>query len=65
MASDNTVPEGVDLAVLTAFMDAENLGAGPLTEFTVLTGGTQNILLKFTRSGRDYVLRRPPPKRRA
>jgi len=64
MADDNTVPEGVDLAVLTAFMDQKGLGAGPLTDLTVLTGGTQNILLKFTRSGRDYVLRRPPPKLR-
>ncbi|MBI1404691.1 MAG: phosphotransferase [Caulobacter sp.] len=46
-------------------MDANGLGAGPLENLTVLTGGTQNILLRFTRSGRAFVLRRPPPKLRA
>jgi aminoglycoside phosphotransferase (APT) family kinase protein len=58
------VPAGVDLAVLTDFMDAQGLGAGPIEDATVLTGGTQNILLKFSRAGRSYVLRRPPPKLR-
>jgi aminoglycoside phosphotransferase (APT) family kinase protein len=58
------VPAGVDLAVLTDFMDAQGLGAGPIEDATVLTGGTQNILLKFSRAGRPYVLRRPPPKLR-
>jgi len=65
MTTPSPVPEGVDLAVLTAFMDANALGEGPLSDLTVLTGGTQNILLKFTRSGRTFVLRRPPPKLRA
>lgn len=65
MTTASPVPEGVDLAVLTAFMDANGLGAGPLENLTVLTGGTQNILLRFTRSGRAFVLRRPPPKLRA
>ncbi|MBX3480834.1 MAG: phosphotransferase family protein [Caulobacter sp.] len=65
MSEENSVPEGVDLAVLTAFMDAHKLGEGPLTDLIVLTGGTQNILLKFTRAGRAFVLRRPPPKLRA
>jgi len=51
----------VDMAVLSAWMDAQGLGTGPLENASLLTGGTQNILLKFTRSGRDYVLRRPPP----
>ena len=52
--------EGVDLEQLARWMDAEGLGEGPLTALQPLSGGTQNILLRFTRSGRDYVLRRPP-----
>lgn len=51
---------GLDLSALTAWMDVEGLGAGPLTDSVRLAGGTQNILLKFKRDGREYVLRRPP-----
>ncbi|MDQ0464310.1 aminoglycoside phosphotransferase (APT) family kinase protein [Caulobacter ginsengisoli] len=53
--------EGVDLAVLTGWMDGRGLGEGPIENPVRLAGGTQNILLKFTRAGRSYVLRRPPP----
>ena len=42
-------------------MDEQALGDGPLEGVTRLSGGTQNILLKFSRSGKAYVLRRPPP----
>lgn len=56
---------GVDLKALAAWMDGEGLGKGPVEDAVRLTGGTQNILLKFSRSGRDYVLRRPPPHLRA
>jgi aminoglycoside phosphotransferase (APT) family kinase protein len=55
----------VDLAALAAWMDTQRLGGGPITDAVLLAGGTQNILLKFTRSGRAYVLRRPPPVLRA
>ena len=55
----------VDLAALAAWMDTQGLGEGPITDAVLLAGGTQNILLKFTRSGRAYVLRRPPPVLRA
>lgn len=51
----------VDLGVLAGWMDAQGLGAGPIEDAELLAGGTQNILLRFTRSGRAYVLRRPPP----
>lgn len=51
----------VDLAALARWMDGQGLGEGPLEEATLLGGGTQNILLRFTRGGRTYVLRRPPP----
>ena len=51
----------VDLSALQAWMDTQGLGEGPLEQVERLTGGTQNILLRFRRAGRTYVLRRPPP----
>lgn len=56
--------ELIDLAVLTRWMDAQGLGDGPISNPTTLGGGTQNILLRFVRSGRAYVLRRPPRRPR-
>lgn len=50
---------------LADWMSREGLGQGPIEHGTLLGGGTQNILLRFTRDGRDYVLRRPPPHLRA
>ncbi|HRE42692.1 MAG TPA: phosphotransferase family protein [Terricaulis sp.] len=50
-----------DLVALATWMDQQDLGAGPIEAAVRLTGGTQNILMRFTRAGRDYVLRRPPP----
>jgi aminoglycoside phosphotransferase (APT) family kinase protein len=50
----------VDLSRLAAWMDSRGLGSGPLENCARLAGGTQNILLRFTRSGEGYVLRRPP-----
>ncbi|OBG33750.1 phosphotransferase family protein [Mycolicibacter heraklionensis] len=41
-------------------MSAQGLGEGPLENVTELSGGTQNVMLQFTRSGRSYVLRRGP-----
>jgi aminoglycoside phosphotransferase (APT) family kinase protein len=46
-------------------MDAQGLPPGPIEAIERLAGGTQNILLRFTRGGRSYVLRRPPPHLRA
>lgn len=51
----------VDLLALARWLDSQGLGEGPLEEVTLLGGGTQNILLRFYRAGRTYVLRRPPP----
>lgn len=51
----------VDLDALARWMDGKGLGSGSLEDVTLLGGGTQNILLRFVRSGRSYVLRRPPP----
>lgn len=56
-----TAPPVVDLAVLREWMDGRGLGSGPLEAVERLAGGTQNILLRFSRDGTGYVLRRPPP----
>ena len=58
-------PSVVDLDRVVAWMDERGLEAGPLTDIGLITGGTQNILLKFTRGARTFVLRRPPPHKRA
>ncbi len=54
----------VDLDALARWMDAHGLGAGPIQDTELLGGGTQNILLRFDRAGRTYVLRRPPLHKR-
>ncbi|HYB39705.1 MAG TPA: phosphotransferase family protein [Mycobacterium sp.] len=41
-------------------MSRQGLGEGPLEDVREIGGGTQNIMLRFTRSGRPYVLRRGP-----
>ncbi|WP_232476196.1 phosphotransferase family protein [Flavisphingomonas formosensis] len=53
-------PASIDSVALTAWMDAHGLGSGAIEAPRQLAGGTQNILLRFRRAGRDYVLRRPP-----
>jgi aminoglycoside phosphotransferase (APT) family kinase protein len=45
---------------LAEWMSKQGLGDGPLEKVSTITGGTQNIMLRFTRSGRPYVLRRGP-----
>ena len=50
----------VDLDRLSAWMDGQGLYGDAIESPTLLPGGTQNILLRFTRGGREYVLRRPP-----
>ena len=57
-------PSVVDVDVLREWMDGHGLGSGPLTGLTALAGGTQNLLLRFERGGRAYVLRRPPEHKR-
>jgi aminoglycoside phosphotransferase (APT) family kinase protein len=54
-------PEHVDLARLRDWMDGQGLESGPIEDVTLLAGGTQNILLRFRRGQRRFVLRRPPP----
>jgi len=57
--------EGVDLVILDAWMDEQGLPTGEIGVVDKLTGGTQNILLRFERGGHYYVLRRPPIHKRA
>ncbi|OYW25449.1 MAG: phosphotransferase family protein [Caulobacter sp. 12-67-6] len=52
--------ELVNLRDLAAWMDGQGLGSGPIVDVVQLTGGSQNVLLRFKRNGRGYVLRRPP-----
>ncbi|HEX4110841.1 MAG TPA: phosphotransferase family protein [Solirubrobacteraceae bacterium] len=49
-----------DLDALARFMDEQGLGEGPIEDVDRLSGGTQNVMLRFTRAGRGYVLRRGP-----
>jgi len=64
LVTDVAIP-GVDFDVLERWMDRHQLGEGALTEAQLIAGGTQNVLLRFSRSGRAYVLRRPPVHKRA
>ena len=57
--------EHIDLARVSAWMDAQGLPEGDIEQVERLAGGTQNILLRFSRAGRRFVLRRPPPHLRA
>lgn len=49
-----------NLNAVAEWMSEKGLGAGPLQDVREISGGTQNIMLRFTRSGREYVLRRGP-----
>lgn len=55
----------MNLDALQQWMDARSLGQGPLLDVESIAGGTQNVLLRFERSGRRYVFRRPPLHKRA
>lgn len=57
--------EGVDLSALERWMDGRSVGAGAIADAQLLSGGTQNILLRFRRGDTAYVLRRPPLAPRA
>jgi len=55
------IPEGlVDFAALDAWMDERGLPPGEVGGVSLIPGGTQNVLVRFTRGPREYVLRRPP-----
>ncbi|WP_035878808.1 phosphotransferase family protein [Cupriavidus sp. amp6] len=50
----------IDLTRLQSWMDDNLIGRKSIERPQLLTGGTQNILLRFERDGIGYVLRRPP-----
>ncbi|GAA2639423.1 phosphotransferase family protein [Actinomadura fulvescens] len=58
-------PALVDFDVLARWMDGQGLPTGPFEDVTPLSGGTQNILIRFRRGGESYVLRRGPKHLRA
>ena len=41
-------------------MTSQGLGEGPLEDLRPIPGGSQNVMVRFTRDGREYVLRRGP-----
>ncbi|MFH5208284.1 phosphotransferase family protein [Antrihabitans spumae] len=61
----NVDPSLVDFAVVGDWMESQGLETGPFTDVATIGGGTQNVLLRFTRGGREFVLRRPPRHLRA
>ncbi|OBK22895.1 aminoglycoside phosphotransferase [Mycobacterium asiaticum] len=50
----------IDIGALRSWMDAHGLGAGPVENVRAIAGGSQNIMARFERDGREYVLRRGP-----
>ena len=48
------------LTAVADWMSGQGLGDGPIENLAEITGGTQNIMLRFTRDGREYVFRRGP-----
>ncbi|MDR2857976.1 MAG: phosphotransferase family protein [Novosphingobium sp.] len=63
MSKQTGIP--IDLAPIEHWLVANGIldGAG-LGDIRQLAGGTQNIVLRFSNGGRDYVLRHPPAKPR-
>jgi aminoglycoside phosphotransferase (APT) family kinase protein len=50
----------IDMSRLEHWMDEQGLARGPVERAQILAGGTQNVLVRFSRGGREFVLRRPP-----
>ena len=67
VALENGAQSPVDLDVLSAWLDTQGVGNGPITDVSVLSGGTQNVMLRFRKGDSipELVLRHPPPHKRA
>ncbi|MER5643333.1 phosphotransferase family protein [Streptosporangium sp. NPDC002524] len=65
MTSTHIDVTAIDFDVLGAWMDARGLPEGPFERVAPVTGGTQNVMVRFERGGASYVLRRPPLHPRA
>jgi len=59
-ASTATREDLVNFARLARWMDDFGLGHGPIENVEWIGGGTQNLIVRFERCGRAFVLRRPP-----
>ncbi|SEG26619.1 Predicted kinase, aminoglycoside phosphotransferase (APT) family [Nonomuraea solani] len=60
MTSTHIDVGAIDFAALGAWMDAQGLPGGPIIGTAPVLGGTQNVMVRFERGGRAYILRRPP-----
>jgi aminoglycoside phosphotransferase (APT) family kinase protein len=60
MQPDHIDASLVDFGVLTDWMNGQGLPGGAFEAVERLGGGTQNVLIRFWRGPREYVLRRPP-----
>ncbi|EEF25562.1 phosphotransferase, putative, partial [Ricinus communis] len=56
---------GVDWTKISAWMNSIGLPPADIQAIEPLSGGTQNLMFRFQRAGRSYVLRRPPLHKRA
>ena len=65
MTSTHIDVTAIDFGALGAWMDARGLPTGPFERVAPVTGGTQNMMVRFERGGAAYVLRRPPLHPRA
>ncbi len=50
----------IDVPAVERWMAGQGLGDGPLEDLAAIPGGSQNVMVRFTHDGRDYVLRRGP-----
>ncbi|MEV4187109.1 phosphotransferase family protein [Streptosporangium canum] len=65
MTSTHLDVNAIDFDALGTWMDGRGLPDGPFERVEPVTGGTQNIMVRFERGGVPYVLRRPPLHPRA
>lgn len=57
-------PVSIDWTRVAAWLDSVSIAGSGVDDVEALAGGTQNPMFRFTRGGRDYVLRRPPLHKR-
>ncbi|WP_206184781.1 phosphotransferase family protein [Thermoactinospora rubra] len=60
MTSTHIDLTAIDFAALSEWMDAQGLPEGEIAGVAPVLGGTQNVMVRFSRGGVPYVLRRPP-----
>lgn len=54
------IPNWMTDGSVESWMDQRQIGDGAISGIQLIGGGTQNILIGFSRAGRRYVLRRSP-----